>query len=347
MPVLESVKDWAPFKLDALGIIALLAADSLRQSISRLVPNGIAEYLPLLAAQIIADNTITNGVPGFALYNITDGVFATDLSAWWTRWLTCQKLNWNTTTLHVNALPQRRPLLTIRWAAMLFFNVAIDAALIVIPVLLGDWYGFAASVGLVVTVLARAYILSSLRQAIDYLVVEAENQKDPVTLFLTLPNGRAVTVLTTRGLTTNVLLTEARPRNNALYLLFRAIDWIAFGVLVVCLGSACLCMQIIIIVTLLLATVLVVRRFGCNEYHIGRRLEIVEANPDGDDSRHNAYLRLNLSKDQEGAMISWHLLPMKFNTFWWDRYRSRQGVIRKSSDPEGSAKTPQDRRAPV
>ena len=230
--------------------------------------------------------------------------------------------------------------MTIRWAAMVCFNITVDATLIVIPVLLGDWYGFAASVGLVVTVIARAYILSSLRHSVDHLVIEAEKQRDPVTLFLTLPNGRAVTVLTTRGITTNVLLTEARPANHALYLLFRAIDWLAFGVLVVCLGSACLCTQIFIIATLLLATTVVVRRFGCDEYQIGRRLEIVQTDQDGDDSRHSAYFKLSLSEEQEEAMISWHLLPMRFNAFWWDRYRSRQGAMKKFSDVGASAKTP-------
>lgn len=92
MPVLNA-KDWTPFKLDALGIVTLLGTEGLRQSISRLVPNRFVEYLPLLAPQIIADNTITHVVPGFTLYNITDGVLAIDLSAWLTRWLLCQDFN--------------------------------------------------------------------------------------------------------------------------------------------------------------------------------------------------------------------------------------------------------------
>jgi len=327
MSILESANDWAPVKIDALGIITLLGADSLRQSVSRLVPNGFAEYLPLLAAQIFADNTIADSIPGFALYNITDGVLATDLSAWWTRWLLCQKLNWNTTTLHVNALTQPRPLFTIGSAIMLCMNVAIDAALIVIPVLLGDWYGFATSVALVVTVVMRAYILFSLRRSLDYLISVADEQdKDLVVLFLTLPNGRAVTVFTTRGITTNVLLTNPRPRNHNIHLFFRAINWLAFGVLVVCLGSACLCTQITVVVTILVSTTVVVCRLGCDEDHVGHRLEIVKINPDGDDTRSNAYMRLNLSEGQEEAMINYHLLPMKFNGFWWDRYRARQAA---------------------
>ena len=323
MPILESAKAWAPFHIDALGIITLLAADSLRQSISRLVHNPYAEYLPLLAAQIFADNTIANPVPGFTLYNITDGILSIDLSAWWTRWLMCQKLHYNTTTLHVNVLPWQ-PLITVRWALMVCINFTVNAVLVVIPVL-SDWYGFASSVSLVAIILTRGCMLFSLRKSLDNLVEQAEkHSRDPVTLFLTLPNGRAVTIRTTRGITTNVLLTEVRPGSKFLHLLFRGVTWLAFGVLVVSLGSACLCAQIIIVVTLLLATIVVVNRFGCDERHIGRRLEIVQLNTPGDDSRHKAYMNMNLGEEHEEALLSWHLLPMKYNTFWWNRYRQRQ-----------------------
>ena len=329
-----------PFKIDTLGIITILGADSLRASISRLVPNQFAEYLPLLTAQIFADNTIADSVSGFTLHNITDGILATDLSTWWTRWLLCQKLNWNTTTLQVIPLPQPQPLFTMSCAVTINVNFVINGGLVVIPVLSGDWYGFAVSVALVVTAITRAYMLFSLRRSVDHLVSEAEKQnKDPVTLFLTLPNGRAVTVFTTRGIATNVLLTEPRPLNHVLYLLFRAITWLAFGVLIVCLGSACLCNQLIIIVTILVSTMVVACRFGCDECHIGRRLEIVQDEFGGEDIRSNAYRGLNLSEEQEDALVNWHLLPMRFNTFWWNRYRNRQLGLQKTRTPRYTTAT--------
>jgi hypothetical protein len=86
------LETWAPFKIDVLGIVTLLGADSLRRAVARLVFSPSAEYLPLLAAHIIADNSIADAVPGFVLYSITDGTKATDLSAWWTRWLLSQRL---------------------------------------------------------------------------------------------------------------------------------------------------------------------------------------------------------------------------------------------------------------
>ncbi|XDG01328.1 hypothetical protein ABKA04_000943 [Annulohypoxylon sp. FPYF3050] len=323
MPIIAA-KDWAPFKIDALGIITLLGTESLRQSISRLVHNGFAEYLPLLAPQIIADNTITDVVPGFTLYNITDGVLAIDLSPWWTRWLTCQSLNWNTTVLEVKASPTRQPLVTFPWLVMLFSNAIINAIIIVIPVLLDDWYGFAASVSLVVTVVSRAYIVSSLRRSIDGLVVQAESERDPVKLFLTCPDGKALTIRTTRGIATNILLTSPRPRHRLAYQLFQGVQWVALGVLVVSLGSASLCVQIILIGVILLATFIVAQRYGCDEYHIGRCLEIAQYNPlpSDADRRGVAYMNLDLTAEEESAMISWHLLPQLYNEYLWNRYNA-------------------------
>ncbi|KAI0859816.1 hypothetical protein F4860DRAFT_515548 [Xylaria cubensis] len=325
MPVL-GVKDWAPFKLDALGIITLLGTESLRQSISRLVLNRFVEYLPLLAPHIIADNTITDVVPGFTLYNITDGVLAIDLSGWWTRWLICQAFNWNTTVLEVRTSPPRRSLITCSWLVMLCFNVIINIAIIVIPALLDDWYGLAASISLVVTVISRAYVLSSLRRSVDDLATVANKDPSEVKLFLTFPNGTAVTIRTTRGITKNILLTTPQPKHRLFYKLFRAIDWVALGVLVVSLGSASLVVQILLIGILLFATLVVVQRYGCDELHIGQRLEITQSSLTGEDRRGNAYINLSLTEEEEKAMISWHLLPMLHNKFLWDRYNTDKGT---------------------
>lgn len=324
LPAIEG-KAWQPFKLDALGIITLLGTDSLRQSMSRLVQSGFVEYLPLLAPQIIADNTITNGVPGFTLFNITDGILATDLSAWWTRWLTCQDVNWNTTVLDVSSEKRMRPLVTIRWILMLLGNVLINVAIITVPVLLKDWYGFAASVSLVMTIVARAYILQSLRSSIDRCVLKADKQMDLVKLFLTLPSGKAVIIHTTRGIATEILLTEPQPKLIYLYRFFQWVDWISLGVLVVTLGSASLPLQIILIGIVLISTFVVVQRFGCDERHVGRRLVISSrTSVQQEDRRSSAYLNLNLSMEEEMAMISWHLIPMKYNTFWWNRYENEK-----------------------
>lgn len=67
------IKQWQPFKIDALGLVTLLGADDLNRALGRLSQSHICEFLPLLAPFIIAGNTITKDVSGATLYNVTDG----------------------------------------------------------------------------------------------------------------------------------------------------------------------------------------------------------------------------------------------------------------------------------
>ena len=99
----------------------------------------------------------------------------------------------------------------------------------------------------------------------------------------------------------------------------------ALGVLVVSLGSASLCMQIILVGILLLTTLIAVQRYGCDELYIGRSLEIIRNDRSGlDDRRGIAYVALNLNEKEEEAMISWNLLPMKYNQYLWTRYNENK-----------------------
>lgn len=79
-PVLASTKTWSPFKIDALGLITLLGAGAMRKSLGQLVFTPW-EYFALLAGYIFADNSVADPVPDFVLYNVTEGIMASDLSA--------------------------------------------------------------------------------------------------------------------------------------------------------------------------------------------------------------------------------------------------------------------------
>ncbi len=76
MPLpLHTVKDWAPFRLDALGLVTLLRAEEVNVAIGALQHSLFTECLPLFGTYMIAGNKFTRPIPGFALYNITDGVY--------------------------------------------------------------------------------------------------------------------------------------------------------------------------------------------------------------------------------------------------------------------------------
>lgn len=321
---LSGIREWSPFKIDALGIITLLGASSLRKATGRLVQSPYAEYLPHLASHIYADNSIAETIPGFVLYNITDGVKATDLSSWFTCWLSCQDLCWQETTLEITEQRERTEP-RVSWYLGVASAGIINTALIVLPILLGDWYGLASAFGVVLTIVTRTCVLYGCRRNLDRHVVRAgENSTDAVKLFVTLPSGKAVSVHTTRGITVECLLTEAQPENRQVHQAVRAVAWAGFALHAVALGMASLCMQLFLVAALLLPTVTVVQQYGCDEACVGRYLRLRQINDMEINTRSKAYVKLDLSSLEEDAMVGWNLFPMKTNHDWYKRYRDLQ-----------------------
>jgi hypothetical protein len=155
IPALAAVKIWAPFKIDALGLITLLGTDAIRKILGQLV-NSPWEYFPLLAGHIVADNSIAEPIPGFILYNITEGTVAKDLNAWFTRWLLSQDLPDCSTELTISTVGGRSKRNLPSYEA-LAGSVLVNTFLAIWPLLLCDWYGFAASFCLVTMVVTRCY----------------------------------------------------------------------------------------------------------------------------------------------------------------------------------------------
>lgn len=60
--------------------------------VGQLTRDCFTDFLPLLGGYVVANNQITHELPGFALYNITDGIQATDVAGWFCRWLLCRNL---------------------------------------------------------------------------------------------------------------------------------------------------------------------------------------------------------------------------------------------------------------
>ncbi|KAF8246157.1 hypothetical protein K440DRAFT_685659 [Wilcoxina mikolae CBS 423.85] len=85
--LLGYLETWAPFRIDALGLVTMIGASEIDVAVVRLVRNRFTECLPLLGAYIFAGNNFTKPIPGFFLYNISDGIVATDMTGWFARWL--------------------------------------------------------------------------------------------------------------------------------------------------------------------------------------------------------------------------------------------------------------------
>jgi hypothetical protein len=321
---MSAVKNWMPFRIDALGILTIVGAVEVDHAVGRLVSSRFVERAPLLGAYTIANNQITQPIPGFALYNITDGILATDLTGWFARWLLSQPFTFTSTTVHVAIVPPPRGHERSSVPSLLsdVLCVSFMLAIIVLSGLMGDWWGFVNGVSMAISVVVRQIVLQQNRQALDATV--AKNTEEPdviVKVFVTLPTGRAVTVLSPRRIVIDCLLTTPRPHRPLLYDGSRALGWIAFGSHIISLGMASLFSQLLSVILLIISTVILARRIGDDESRIGSRLRLECLDAKGKDFRAAAYARLRLTEKEEESMLQWNLFPHKSNDHWWRRYR--------------------------
>lgn len=317
----SELQTWAPFKIDALGVVTMLGADGVNLAIGQLTQSRYTDWLPLLGAYVIANNHVAEPIPGFSLYNITDGILATDVSGWFARWLLCQDLPYSSSTIFIAPETLRRPI------AHQISAVVLGLPTIVITIfvgIIGDWWGFANGISMIASVIIRQIVLGQNRCGLDRAVERAQEMSDQlVKVFMTLPNGKAITIITTRGIVVNCLLTTPRPPSPRLYNMALAMGWLVFGVHIIALGMATLFCQILSVVLLITSTFLATRQSGMDRQPIGRRL-FLQRTDAKEEFRAAAYARLQLTPTEEASMVQWHLFPHKHNELWWNSYRHAQ-----------------------
>lgn len=300
----------------------MLGAEEVDSAIGRLVGNPWVEYLPLLGAFVVAGNRFVQPVPGLVLYNISDGIMATDVSGWLARWLTKQQLHWNTTT-YIWGSRQRVRSSWQEHVQALVIGIVLNVGLLVLTILVRDWFGFANTVALIISVMVRQYMLQQNKSFLDKVARDLRGwQSEFVKVFCLLPDGRAVTIFAARGLVRRAFLTTPRPYRSLLYRVCRVIGWIAFGFHVICIGQATLFIQILTVVIMVTATMICVLGVGSDEYQIGRSIHVHLVNTNGiEDRRTLTYARLGLSDDEDRSMLAWSLFPQRSNEGWWHDYQ--------------------------
>ena len=317
---------WAPFRIDALGLVTLLGAERVDQVVGRLAHHRLTSYLPLLGAFKIAGNDFVQPIPGFVLYNVTDGIVATDLSGWFCRWLLSQELTYTSTTLTISEAVggsggHRRFEGWCNYA----LGMLATGPLLAMAILMGDWWGLVNVASMAISVLVRLVVVGGNYAAIDRAVdVAAESSAKQVKVIVTLPTGELITVRTTVGIVLNCILTNPRLRHPKFYNLVRAIGWVGFGCHVISLGMAALLNQLLTVVVVVGATALVVWKVGDDESRIGKRLRIHRSDHPPPDWRATAISRLQLSRTEEDCLLTWNLLPQRSNEIWWQTFRQCQ-----------------------
>lgn len=326
--VLDSLSRWSPFRIDALGLVTMLGAEEVDRAIGRLVQNPLVDFLPLLGAFVVAGNRFVQPVPGIVLYNISDGIMATDVSGWLTRWLMKQELQWNTTTYIWGSRQIDRTYWQENIQALLI-GAVLNAGLLVLTVLVHDWFGFTNTIALILSVVVRWYLLDQNRAFLDEAVKDLrETQLEFVKVFCILPDGRAVTIYAPRGMVTRAFITRPKPYRTLRYRVCRAVGWISFGIHVICIGQARLFIQILTVFIMVSATTICILGIGSDEHKIGRKIHVhLVTDKRIEDRRMVTYARLGLSDDEDRSMLAWGLFPQSSNERWWHDYQQLKKEI--------------------
>lgn len=316
------LKHWAPFRIDALGIVTILGADQMDLVLGRLAQAGFSGLLPLLGAYKVADNSVVKPIPGFVLYNISDGILATDITGWFARWLLCQDLTFTSTTLVVSVKDNAAFRSRLDPLQQYITGIMAMCPLLIIIILTKDWWGFANWAAMAISVIVRRVIISQNVAALDLATSKSNiRANEPVKVLLSLPTGNVVTIKVPRGVVLHCLLTTPVPPSPQLYNFVRMLGWIGFGIHIVALGMSALLNQILAVAVLLVSTVVMARQIGDNDSCIGSHLHIQREDFVGPDFRAAAMARLELSDTEEETLLAWSLFPQKSNKDWWQKYR--------------------------
>lgn len=335
-PVLASIAKWAPFQLDALGLVTIFGAKEMNTSIGNLAQSWVTDWLPVLGSYAVANNEIAEPEHGFVLYNMTDGVMATDVAAWFTRWLVSFPPNYTSSVIRLKI--NGRPVSTIQKAFSIAIGFGVVSLSLCFAILTADPWGITNSVAMAIQVLVRQQMVKQLRISIDKTSERLQGLAgQEVKVFLTLPNGSAVTILGPRQAVVDFLLSEARPSRPRYYHALRIIGWALFGAHAITLGMSNLFNQILTVITLLSATYFTATHVGDRPHTIGARLYIEVEMGDPTWGRSQAYAGLKMTSVEEDNMVHWNMMPQRSNAFWWNRYRSQQlGANGQSAAPKSN-----------
>ncbi|CAG8961933.1 hypothetical protein HYFRA_00014091 [Hymenoscyphus fraxineus] len=259
---LDAVQNFAPLPphYSILHIQPKKILEELNLALGRLVRNRYTEYLPSLGGFIVAQDRSVKSLPGFVVYNITDGIMATDISGWFSRWLS-GNLTWSSPTLHISSVQSNNTgnlgqVGTLLLGIMVLVpTLAIKAAAAVIR----DWCGFANEVSMLVSVIVRRIVVGQNIKALDE---GAENvvatSTEVVKTYCSTPDSYTVAICLPRTVLLKRFFTNPRPPNRSLYSLTKTIGWVSFACHFITIGMSRLFVQKLSVALLLIALVLVI-----------------------------------------------------------------------------------------
>jgi len=320
--ILKYLLKWAPFKIDALGLVTLLGSEEVNHAVGTLTVNRVAEFLPLMGGHVIASDSIRQPISGFTLYNISDGICAPDVAGWFSRWLLTQGLTYNATTLTIDLVCHSSSARSRSFGAM-GLGISICIVSVFLSIFMVDGWAFTNAVALTVSVLLRSAMLRALRRAVDSSATLASHQShDLVKTMWRLSDGSSVIIYTSRGLITECLLTNPKPHHHEWYRVYRIASWASFIIHIISIGMAALPNQLLCVTVMALSTACITMGIAGDNQIIGSMIRVRRFDHKGPSQSMAAmFARLRLNHEEEKCLVSWRLMPSKRNRLWWRKYQ--------------------------
>jgi len=268
----QTLKSWEPFRLDALGLVTLLGADEVARAVGTLSPNFLTDFMPLLGSYRIAGNQFATTEPGYTMYNITDGVTNTELSAWFTRWLSQFVSEWVAMDLEI--VPDERNPFDFRILGSFLLGTATHLMLLAFAAVQADWYGVANATGLLLATLVRNYLIYANLSVYDRKLTELSHipKEQKKKVLIVRPDGTLVVMFVELRLLLSLFgrldpsATEfISSGRHGTYTVVRGIGWLAFGIHIISIGQATLPSQLLAVGVMAFATVLTIFNVGTQQ----------------------------------------------------------------------------------
>ena len=289
-PWKEALSSWSEsqLRIDALGLITILGTEEVNTSVGRLVRSRYVEFLPLLGAFVLPSNQFTKKQPNFVLYNLTDGIATTEVAGWLSRWLKAQdfhqvhhKIRWEAREPSTSVSPQT-------WTALMI-SIPVNGILLALPVLSGDWWGFANVLAMTMSIFVRVVLVGQNRAGIDNAIKETTTEsvkeesdiavnQPPTTnqekveqlakVLVIMDDSKVVTMMVPRNLVRPVFTRAPKVPNVRFYRFVRWVGWVAFTAHIVSIGMASLSTQIFTVILIVLSTILTAFKFGCDDWRM-------------------------------------------------------------------------------
>lgn len=271
----SSLMSWQPFNLDAAGFLTLVGADEINEAVGRLIPSRYLEFMPFLAAFVIAGNQFTKKAVGYHLYVIKDGIHITDAAGWFTRILSSNDgavssvHTYGILTVLTHPHQRTREILLSGSLATLVIGF-----LLVLAILTWDWYGFASSVGLLVSIFTRFYQVNAVKDAIDRSVLSYIRRSSistqggefpPQRCLIITPEAKAITLEIPAKFDLRILSRNPVVEYQSYYVFVRCCGWAAFAVHIIALNMASTALKLYVSSVLILASILYILRLGCDD----------------------------------------------------------------------------------